>query len=109
VAYGSNDSGTTQIYVQAFPGVAGAPAGRWQISAGPAYDVKWRGDGKEIYYESQDGKVMAAAVQTGPDGVRAETPRGFSERMSSRNRGRSKALRAHGLPSVVMPYNLRPC
>jgi Tol biopolymer transport system component len=76
VAYGSNDSGHYEIYVQAFPGAGiPGPKGRWQISNGGAYDVKWKGDGKEIYWESQDGKVMAAAIQAGPQGIRAETPR----------------------------------
>ena len=75
VAYASNLSGTNEIFVQAFPGVAGAPASRWQISNGGGYEVKWRIDGKEIYYESMDGKVMAAAVQAGPQGIRAEPPR----------------------------------
>jgi hypothetical protein len=40
--------------------------GRWQVSNGGAYEVKWRGDGKELSYETQDGKVMAAAIQAGP-------------------------------------------
>jgi eukaryotic-like serine/threonine-protein kinase len=77
VAYASNDSGAYQLYVQAFPGDGGDPKGRWQISNGTAYDVKWRGDGKELYYETADGgkKMMAAAIQTGPEGVRVETPR----------------------------------
>jgi Tol biopolymer transport system component len=48
VAYASNDSGRFKLYVQAFPGGAG-PKGRWQVSNGGAYDVKWRGDGKELY------------------------------------------------------------
>jgi eukaryotic-like serine/threonine-protein kinase len=74
VAYASNDSGRNELYVQAFPGASG-PAGRWQISNGGAYDVRWRADGKELYYQSQDGKVMAAAIQASPQGIRAETPR----------------------------------
>ena len=73
VASAVNDAGTTQIYVQAVPG-AGGPAGRWQVSGGSAYDVRWRGN--EIYYESQqDSKVMAVTVQTSAQGVRAESPR----------------------------------
>ena len=77
IAYASNDSGSYQIYVQAFPGDGSGPKGRWQISTSSAYDVRWRGDGKELYYQANDasGKVMAAAIQTGPDGVRAEPPR----------------------------------
>jgi eukaryotic-like serine/threonine-protein kinase len=76
VAYASNDSGAYQLYVQAFPN-AGGPAGRWQVSNGGAYDVRWRGDGKELYYQTLDNskKMMAVAIQTGPEGVRAETPR----------------------------------
>jgi len=75
VAYASNDSGRFELYVQAFPGGGDGPKGRWQVSSGGAYEVKWRGDGKELYYESQDGKMMAAAIQAGPQGIRAETPR----------------------------------
>jgi hypothetical protein len=63
--------------VQAFPGDGAGPKGRWQISNDSAYDVRWRGDGKELYYQSNDNshQIMAAALQTSPDGVRAETPR----------------------------------
>jgi Tol biopolymer transport system component len=77
VAYASNESGRDEVYVQAFPGAgAGAgPKGQWQVSTDGAADVKWRGDGKELYYESLDGKMMAAAIQAGPQDVRIETPR----------------------------------
>ena len=75
VAYASNDSGRNELYVQAFPGAGAGPKGRWQVSSGGAYDVKWRGDGKELYYESQDGKMMAAVIDASPQGIRAETPR----------------------------------
>jgi Tol biopolymer transport system component len=74
VAYASNDSGVSQLYAQAFPGLAGAPPGRWQLSTDGAYDVKWRRD-QEIYYETANGKMMAVTVQSGPQGIRAETPR----------------------------------
>jgi len=76
VAYASNDTGRSEIYIQAFPapGVNG-PKGRWQISSGGGYQVKWKGDGKELYFESLDGKMMAAGIQAGPQGIHAETPR----------------------------------
>ncbi len=75
IAYASNDSGRTELYVQAFPGAGAGPKGRWQVSNGGAYDVKWRGDGRELYYQTQDGKMMAAAIDAGPQDIRAETPR----------------------------------
>jgi hypothetical protein len=48
-----------------------------QISNETGYEVKRRGDGRELYYETADGsgKVMAATIQTGPEGIRAEAPR----------------------------------
>ena len=36
--------------------------------------MKWRRD-QEIYYETSSGKMMAVTVQSGPQGIRAETPR----------------------------------
>jgi Tol biopolymer transport system component len=75
VAYSSNESGVYRLYVQAFPGVAGAPSGHWQISTGSAYEVKWPGDGSQIYYQTLEGRMMAAIVQTGPQGVRIEDTR----------------------------------
>ena len=75
IAYNSNESGTNQIYIQAFPGLAGAPAGRWQISTNGAYDLKWRADGKELFFQSLDGKMMAAGLTATPQGIHAETAR----------------------------------
>jgi Tol biopolymer transport system component len=75
VAYASNESASNELYVQAFPGDPSAPKGRWQISNKSAYEVKWRGDGKELYYQTNDGRMMAATIQAGPDGIRADTPR----------------------------------
>jgi serine/threonine protein kinase len=75
LAYASDDSQRYEIYVQAFPGGDASPKGRWQISSAGGYQVKWRGDGKELYFEGLDGKMMAAAIAASPQGIRAETPR----------------------------------
>ena len=75
VAYLSNDTGRNEIYVQAFPGARDAPGGRWQISRDGAQDVRWRRDGKELFFQSLDGKIMAATLTLGSQGVVAETPR----------------------------------
>jgi eukaryotic-like serine/threonine-protein kinase len=61
ITYASNESGQREIYVRPFPG----PGGKWQVSAGGAgFRPFWRGDGREIYYPSRDGKMMAAEVST---------------------------------------------
>jgi serine/threonine protein kinase len=77
LAYQSNETGRDEIYVQAFPtpGANGQPNGRWQISNTGASDMKWRDDGRELYYESLDGRMMALAIQTDAKGVYAQAPR----------------------------------
>ncbi len=61
VAYASNETGKWEIYVTSFP----EPRGKWQVSTGGGEQPRWRGDGKELFYLSSDGKMMAAPVTTG--------------------------------------------
>ena len=60
VAYASTESGDWEIYVTTFPDAAG----KWQVSRGGGSEPHWRGDGKELYYIGQSGKLMAATVTT---------------------------------------------
>jgi Tol biopolymer transport system component len=68
VAYYSNRSGQNEIYVQPFhPDDASAPSPEFVVSTGGAIGMpRWRSDGKEIYYLSRDGKVMAVEISTSP-------------------------------------------
>ncbi|MFQ5583655.1 MAG: protein kinase, partial [Calditrichia bacterium] len=59
IAYFSDESGQDEIYVRPFPG----PGGKWQISTAGGYDPYWREDGREIYYPSNDNKMMAVGVK----------------------------------------------
>jgi Tol biopolymer transport system component len=87
IAYKSNDTGRDEVYVMAFPG-AGAttqPSGKWQVSNSGASDMLWRDDGRELYFETPDGRVMAVGIQAGPLGVQADTPRAlFSAALETR-------------------------
>jgi Tol biopolymer transport system component len=73
IAYMSNESGTNQVYVVAFPG----PGGKWQVSASGGITPRWQADGRAIFYRETTGvRLMAAAVQALPSGfeVREVTP-----------------------------------
>lgn len=61
VAYASNESGEWEIYVTTFPGAAG----KFQVSRGGGSEPRWRGDGKEMFYLSPTGMLMAAPVSLG--------------------------------------------
>jgi len=60
VAYASNETGVWEVYVSPFP----SGDGKWQISRGGS-EPRWRKDGKELFYLSPDGKIMAVPVKTG--------------------------------------------
>jgi DNA-binding winged helix-turn-helix (wHTH) protein/Tol biopolymer transport system component len=71
-AYASNESGTHEIYVRPFSPEATSGArsagGRVMASKGGATfgGAIWRGDGRELFYLSPDGALMAVAVSTEP-------------------------------------------
>ena len=58
VVYASDESGNWEIYVTSFPDAAG----KWQVSRGGGTEPRWRGDGKEIFYISPSGTLMAVSV-----------------------------------------------
>jgi serine/threonine protein kinase len=64
IVYMSNESGRQEIYVQSFP--PGSNSGKWLISRGTLGMPRWRSDGREIFYLSPDGWMMAVPVEAGP-------------------------------------------
>jgi Tol biopolymer transport system component/predicted Ser/Thr protein kinase len=74
IAYESNESGRTEVYVQRFSGEPAGGGDRWQISTNGGVLPRWRRDGKELYYLSADRKLMAVEVKTGAT-FEASSPR----------------------------------
>jgi Tol biopolymer transport system component len=72
IAYQSNETGQFEVYVQQFPG----PAGRQRISITGGAQVRWRRDGRELFYVALDGRLMAVPIRFAADGqaVDAGTP-----------------------------------
>jgi eukaryotic-like serine/threonine-protein kinase len=61
MAYASNETGSMEIYVSSFP----TGNGKWQVSSAGGDEPRWRQDGKELFYLSSEGKMMAVAVTAG--------------------------------------------
>ena len=57
MAYTSNETGSTEIYASLPSRVQMA---EWQVSSAGGEEPRWRqGDGKELFYLSAEGKMMA--------------------------------------------------
>jgi len=70
VAYQSDESGQSEIYVQAFPG----PGGTWPVSTTGGHSPRWARNGSELYYIRADGKLMSAAIPPNRDTFVAGPP-----------------------------------
>ena len=69
LAYQSDESGRSEIYVQQYPG----PGGKWPISNDGGEKPVWSRDGRQLFYRNGN-KLMAVAIQTKP-AFSAGTPR----------------------------------
>ena len=65
VAYRSNETSKGEIYIRPFPG----PGGKWQVSVNGGSRPHWRGDGKELFFLSDDFKIMSAEIRLGSGNV----------------------------------------
>ena len=61
LAYGSNESGRLEVYVQPFPG----PGNKWQISTEGGAEPAWARSGRELFYRNGD-QMMAVEITTEP-------------------------------------------
>ena len=61
IAYESNESGRSEIYLRPFPG----PGGKWQVSTQGGARPEWSRDGKELFFFEAD-RLMRVTVDTGP-------------------------------------------
>jgi len=63
VAYQSDESGQHEIYVQPYPG----PGRKVTVSTNGGAQVRWRRDGKELFYVALDSRVMAVPISESAD------------------------------------------
>jgi eukaryotic-like serine/threonine-protein kinase len=76
VAYASDESGGSEIYVRPFTPNAGLPGGerKWLISNRGGILPRWSADGRELFYLAPDGTLMLVEVHTSPD-FHADVPK----------------------------------
>ena len=76
MAYASDESGTFQVYVRAFPD----KGGKWQISNSGGMYPMWSRNGHELFFETLDNHIMVAAYTVKGDSFVADKPRVWSEK-----------------------------
>jgi Tol biopolymer transport system component len=74
MAYSSDESGTFQVYVRAFPD----KGGKWQISNSDGTYPIWSRTGHELFFETLDNHIMIAAYAVKGDSFVADKPRAWS-------------------------------
>ena len=65
LAYNSDESGTSQVYVRPFPN---AGSRKWQVSTDGGAGPVWTRGGSEIVYQDSQGSMVAVAVLKDRDG-----------------------------------------
>ena len=60
IAYESNESGRSEVYLRPFPG----PGGKWQVSTEGGARPEWSRDGRELFYFESD-RIMRVTVDSG--------------------------------------------
>ncbi|MBN2320338.1 MAG: protein kinase [Acidobacteria bacterium] len=63
IVYSSDATGQPEIYIQEFP----SQEKRQRVTENGGSDPRWRRDGKELFYVSADGKLMAIPVKLGDE------------------------------------------
>jgi len=76
IAYESNESGRTDIYVRPFPDVT---TGRWQISTEGGSRPLWARSGDELFYVTPTGVLMSVRVEKGSSWVAGSPTRVLDE------------------------------
>ena len=87
LAYSSDEAGLFEVYVRAFPD----RGGKWQVSSGGGMLPEWSRDGRNLFFQTQDGQVMIAAYSGRGDSFVAEKPRPWSAKRLA-NRGATRTF-----------------
>ena len=93
LAYQSNESGQSQVYVRPFPQV---DSGRWQISTMGGSRPAWARTGRELFYLDNNNLMTAVPVQTSPTFSAGNPKKVFEARYLVPNNARTYDVSADG-------------
>lgn len=83
LAYASNESGRSEVYVRAFPG----PGPQWQVSISGGSVPTWSPRRNELFYVSPDSHLMVVSYVVDGNAFRVNPPQHWSEQPINRRPG----------------------
>ncbi len=101
IAYRSSDGSSGDVFVQPFPG----PGGRWQISSGGGDFPQWSSDGRRLFFETPDNRILVSEIAVQGASLSATKPRPWMDRQLVNLTGaaRNYAVMADGKHLVIIP------
>lgn len=100
IAYRSNESGRIEVYVQSFPAGRG---GKSLVSIGGGLYGVWSKNGRELFYETPDNRIMVVDYSVRGDTFVASKPRLWSEQRLSYLGNSNLTLAPDGKRFAVFP------
>jgi serine/threonine-protein kinase len=112
LAYSSDESGRTEVYVQPYPG----PGSRQQVSANEGTGPAWSRDGRELFYTTTQGfggqalltRMMAVPVTLRPTFTAGAARQLFEGRYGATQGVRSYDVTADGRRFIMVQQKERP-
>jgi hypothetical protein len=78
ISYSSTESGRREVFVRPFPADGPSGSGKWPVSTGGGQFPIWSRDGRELFYENLDNRIVAVAYTAKGASFAAGKPRLWS-------------------------------
>jgi serine/threonine-protein kinase len=104
IAYVSDESGRTEVFVQPFPG----PGQKWLLSTGGGIDPVWSKDGRELFFREGDALMAAPVAPKGEVFSAGRPQRLFEVRFDTGNNGPNYDVSRDGQWFVVPRQDRMP-
>ena len=92
LAYTSDESGQSDVYVTAFP----SGQGKWRVSPNGGALPRWRADGRELYYLSGTNQMIVVPVRATTTSFDVDTPTTLFQTDAARAAGYQYVVTADG-------------
>jgi Tol biopolymer transport system component len=83
IAYASEESGRSEVYVRPFPAAGPSGSGKWLISTGGGDGPRWSRNGAELFYKGPDNRIMTASYTANAGSFASSKPRPWANKQIS--------------------------